>query len=82
MFRLWARVRHPLAREVAVVLAIKVVALAALYLFFFGPAHRPDLTPESVGRAILGANSEPDAVNPALLARTRPAVSRRNDHHV
>jgi len=82
MIRLWTRVRHPLAREIAVVLAIKLVALTALYFVFFGPDHRPDLTPESVGRAILGAIPQPDAAHPARLAHTRPAVPRRNDHHV
>ncbi len=48
------RLRHPLAREIAVVLALKVVALAALYVLFFGPSHRPDLTPEAVGDAVFG----------------------------
>ena len=45
---------HPLVREIAVVLALKVVALAALYFLFFGPSQRPDLTPEAVGDAVFG----------------------------
>ncbi len=48
------RLRHPLAREIAVVLALKVVALATLYFLFFGPSQRPDLTPEAVGDAVFG----------------------------
>lgn len=82
MIRLWTRVRHPLAREIVVVLAIKVVALTALYLVFFSPAHRPDLTPESMERAILGTLPASEADKPALSTGTRPADHRRNDHHV
>ena len=80
MIRLRMPFRHPLAREIVVVLAVKVVALAALYLVFFGPAHRPDLTPEAVDRAILGTT--PDADKPARSTGIRPAAPRRNDHHV
>lgn len=50
-----SRLRHPLAREITLVLTIKVLALAALYFTFFGPSHRPDLTPEAVGEALFGA---------------------------
>lgn len=45
---------HPLVREIAVVLALKVVALATLYFLFFGPSQRPELTPEAVGDAVFG----------------------------
>jgi len=32
--------RSPLVREIALILLFKVLALAALYTCFFGPAHR------------------------------------------
>ena len=32
-----------LARHIGVVLAVKVVAILMLFLFFFSPAHRPDI---------------------------------------
>jgi hypothetical protein len=31
---------HPLAREIGLVLALKLVALAVLYWLFFAPAHQ------------------------------------------
>jgi len=46
--------RHPLARDIAVVLGIKVLALTALYLAFFSPSHRLDVTPEALGEAVYG----------------------------
>ena len=33
--------KHPLARDVAVVIAIKTVIVVAAALFVFGPAQRP-----------------------------------------
>ena len=36
---------RPLGREIAVALAFKLVALIALYVLFFGPAHRIKVTP-------------------------------------
>ena len=68
--------RHPLAREIAVVLVVKGLALAALYVAFFGPAHRTEVTPQTMERAILGAASVPPA--PAF----RPTDLRRTVHHV
>lgn len=47
--------RHPLAREVAVALTLKVVALGALYVAFFGAWQRPDVTPETVETALFEA---------------------------
>jgi hypothetical protein len=44
---------HPLAREVAFWLGVKVVALAALFFLFFGPAQRPTVTPASVGALLV-----------------------------
>ena len=47
--------RHPLAREVAVALTLKAVALGALYVAFFGAWQRPDVTPETVETALFEA---------------------------
>lgn len=47
------RVSHPLAREIAFWLGVKIVALAALFLLFFGPAQRPTMTAESVATQLL-----------------------------
>lgn len=81
MIRRRIRLRHPLAREIVVVLVVKVLALAALWVFFFGPAHRPDVTPETMERAILGARSAPIPAGLSSALADRPAESRRNDHH-
>lgn len=64
---------HPLAREIALVLMVKLVALVALYMVFFGPANRPALTPEAVDRAVLGAAATP---RPASAAVTPPRSDR------
>jgi hypothetical protein len=74
--------RHPLAREIAVVLVVKVLALAALYFAFFSPAHRPEVTPEIMERAILGADSAVVPGRPSPAAAFRPTESRRTVHHV
>ncbi len=37
-----------LARHIGVVLAIKVVAILMLFLFFFSPSHRPDIDPAAM----------------------------------
>lgn len=71
MVRRRMRLRHPLAREIAVVLVVKVLALAALYLAFFGPAHRPEVTPQTMERAILGA--APAAVPSDRSAKEPPS---------
>ena len=63
------RLRHPLAREIAVVLVVKVLALATLYVAFFSPAHRPEVTPQTMERAILGAVS---AVAPSDRSAKEP----------
>lgn len=47
--------RHPLAREVAVALIVKAIALGALYVAFFGPWQRPEVTPETVETALFEA---------------------------
>ncbi len=44
--------RHSLGREIAWVLAFKMVALTALYFVFFGPTHRPPVTPDQIAAAL------------------------------
>lgn len=39
---------HPLAREIGIVLAAKVVLLFCGFWLFFGPDTRPHLTPDGV----------------------------------
>ena len=43
---------RPLEREIAVALAFKLVALIALYVLFFGPAHRIKVTPAEMAEAL------------------------------
>jgi len=47
---------HPLARHIAAILALKCVALVALYLAFFAPVHRPAADSAAVAAAILSAH--------------------------
>jgi len=82
MVRRRMRLRHPLAREIAVVLVVKVLALAALYITFFGPAHRPEVTPETMGRAILGAACPVVPSGPSPAPSRHSTDSRRTVHHV
>jgi hypothetical protein len=39
--------------EISIVLAFKIAALVSLYVLFFGPEARPDLTAETVSRSLL-----------------------------
>jgi hypothetical protein len=48
--------RPHLGREIAAVLAIKIVLLASLYLAFFSPSHRVATTPATVSDRILGTD--------------------------
>jgi hypothetical protein len=41
-----------IAREIAAALAFKAIALAVLYLAFFGPSHRIDASADRVASAI------------------------------
>lgn len=67
-------VKHPLAREVAFWLGVKVVALGALFFLFFGPGHRPTVTPESVEQKLLAPVSAPSVVVPPAIVP--PATPR------
>lgn len=54
--------RQRLAREIAIILCIKVLLLAGLFWLFFGPERRARVTPDAVHRLLLPA-----------LERTPPA---------
>lgn len=56
---------HPLARELAVVLVIKLIAIAAIGFYFFGPDTKVRLDEDSVAQAV--------------LERAQPAVSNPNN---
>ena len=44
--------RQRLAREIVVVLVIKFLLLAAIFVLFFGPDRRPMVTPDAVYRLL------------------------------
>ncbi len=44
---------HPLAREIAVIVAIKLVVIAAIGFYFFGPGTKARVDEDSVARAVL-----------------------------
>ncbi|MDZ4866398.1 MAG: phosphoglycerate mutase [Alphaproteobacteria bacterium] len=44
---------HPLVREIAILLCIKVVALLLLFFAFFGPQHRQTIDDDAVARSLL-----------------------------
>jgi hypothetical protein len=48
-----------LARDIAVVLTVKVALLAAIFWLFFGPDRRPDVTPEAVHRLLSPTPDQP-----------------------
>lgn len=48
--------RTPLARQIALSLAVKVAALIAMGVLLFGPDDRPPQTPAVVGEAVVGGN--------------------------
>jgi hypothetical protein len=50
---------HP-ARDVFAALALKAMLLLALYLFCFGPAHRPSSDAAQTADAMVGTQSAKD----------------------
>ena len=44
-------------RDVVAALVLKIALLAALYLAFFTPAHRPPADATATFRAVVGANT-------------------------
>lgn len=51
--------QHPLAREVALVVAVKTLLVLAAGLLVFGPGQRPRLTPGSVEDRVLVTAAPP-----------------------
>ncbi len=51
--------RPKLILEIAVVIACKLLFIFGLWYFFFSPAHRPLINPETVGNAILFEQTTP-----------------------
>jgi len=54
---------RPLAREITVVLVLKVLAIAVIWGVFFNPGTRPDTSPPALGAHLLPgqAPSSPDS---------------------
>ncbi len=46
---------RPIAREIAIALAFKLIALFALYAAFFGPANRISVTPAQMAETLSAA---------------------------
>lgn len=47
-----AAVRHPLAREIGLTLIFKILALAAMFAFFFSPSDRVSVDDRSMERTL------------------------------
>jgi hypothetical protein len=60
--------RHPLARELSIVLVIKIAIIAAIAYYFFGPSTKARQDPDSVASAVL--NQQPDSPR---IQTTRPS---------
>jgi hypothetical protein len=43
-----------IGREITLALAFKLLALVALYILFFGPAHQTTITPHDTANHVLG----------------------------
>lgn len=50
--------KHPLAREIAAFLALKLVLLIGLYALFFSPPHRQHVTAADMASHLLPAASQ------------------------
>ena len=53
-------VAHP-GRDVSAALALKAVLLFAIYLLFFGPAHRSPSDAAATANALIGTSTSKDA---------------------
>ncbi len=53
--------KHPLAREIAVIVVIKLIVIAAIGFVFFGPDSKPKVDADSVAQAVL---DRPDSSRP------------------
>jgi hypothetical protein len=50
---------HPLAREIAVIVLIKLAAIAAIGFYFFGPDTKARVDEHSVAKALLERPNPP-----------------------
>ncbi|HSN72761.1 MAG TPA: hypothetical protein VLT59_14695 [Steroidobacteraceae bacterium] len=48
------------ARKVAIVVAVKLLAVLALFVAFFGPSHRPEVSPDTVRERLVEPVSSRD----------------------
>ncbi len=53
------RLENPLVREIAVILVIKLAAIAAIGFYFFGPDTKARLDEHSVAKAVLERAASP-----------------------
>ena len=53
--------KSKLGREIAVVIACKLLFIFGLWYFFFSPEHRPEV---NAGNVVLGAADAPAKANP------------------
>ena len=53
--------RKGLAREIAIVLILKVAAIAAIWALFFTPAQRPQVGPAALERHLLPGGNAPQS---------------------
>ncbi len=44
--------RSPLRRQIALAIGLKLIALAVLWFAFFGPEHRPLVTPATLEKQL------------------------------
>jgi hypothetical protein len=55
------RMRNLLLRDVAIVLAAKLMALTIIYLLFFGAAHQPRIDAPQMAQWVLGTPASANA---------------------
>ena len=67
-----ARLRGP-GREIAVAVAVKLVALGVIYALFFSPAQRPAIDAERVFETLTGpVSAGPDSASHSISDEVRP----------
>ncbi len=49
--------KHPLRREIGAALVVKLLALVAIYVAFFSPAHKTIVTPSVISHALFNTPS-------------------------
>ncbi|MEM7221430.1 MAG: cytochrome oxidase putative small subunit CydP [Pseudomonadota bacterium] len=52
------KAHRPLIREISAALLFKVAGLLVLFVLFFSPSKRVDVTPESLGEVMIGPSQE------------------------